>query len=209
MFKRLLTSIERRLEEKGQGTGKVGAFRWLILLGCGGAALMILSSFFSVSPGLPLPEGSEGKEQEAVSPSWGKEDPKGIEEQEKKFEAQLSDVLSKIVGVGEVSVMVTLESTMEQVVEKDRRQSEQVTSENDKRGGTRKIDEQTRDEKVVLHRDEGGEGPIVVKQLKPRVRGVLVVAEGAENMQVKAVIVEAIQRVLDVPVHRISVLPKG
>ena len=47
MLKRLMTQIERKLEEKGEGgAGKVNTFRWLILLGCGGAALMILSSFF-------------------------------------------------------------------------------------------------------------------------------------------------------------------
>lgn len=209
MLKRLMTQIERKLEEKGEGgAGKVNTFRWLILLGCGGAALMILSSFFSIGSGVPTMDPPEG-EKEAVAPGWGKGEPQGIEEQEKMYESQLSDVLSKVVGVGEVSVMVTLESTAEEVVEKDRRETEQVTSENDQRGGTRKIDEKTKDEKVVLHRSDGGEGPIVIKKLKPRVRGVLVVAEGAENMQVKAIIIESVQRALDVPVHRISVQPKG
>jgi stage III sporulation protein AG len=30
-----------------------------------------------------------------------------------------------------------------------------------------------------------------------------------ENLKVKAIVIEAVQRTLDVPVHRISVLPKG
>ncbi|MFS8513242.1 MAG: stage III sporulation protein AG, partial [Planifilum fulgidum] len=41
------------------------------------------------------------------------------------------------------------------------------------------------------------------------VRGVLIVAEGAEDLKRKALIIEAVQRVLDVPVHRISVMPRG
>jgi stage III sporulation protein AG len=38
---------------------------------------------------------------------------------------------------------------------------------------------------------------------------VLIVAKGAENLQVKAAIIEAVQRVLDVPIYKIAVLPKG
>lgn len=44
--------------------------------------------------------------------------------------------------------------------------------------------------------------------MKPRVRGVLVVAKGADNIQVKAWITEAVQKVLDVPAYKISILPK-
>lgn len=60
-----------------------------------------------------------------------------------------------------------------------------------------------------MRRNGDGEQPIVLKKLKPQVRGVLVVAKGAENLKVKAAMIEAIQRVLDVPMHRISVMPKG
>ena len=52
------------------------------------------------------------------------------------------------------------------------------------------------------------EVPIVVETKKPAIRGVLVVAKGADNIQVKKWIVEAVTRSLDVPSHRVSVLPK-
>ncbi|MFP3489056.1 stage III sporulation protein AG, partial [Staphylococcus sp. SIMBA_130] len=53
-----------------------------------------------------------------------------------------------------------------------------------------------------------GQGPIVVSTKKPVVRGVVVVAVGAENMEVKKMIVDAVTRLLDVKSHRVMVLPK-
>jgi stage III sporulation protein AG len=48
----------------------------------------------------------------------------------------------------------------------------------------------------------------VVEYQKPAIRGVLVVAKGAENIQVKKWIIEAVTRSLDVPSHRVAVMPK-
>lgn len=50
--------------------------------------------------------------------------------------------------------------------------------------------------------------PLVVETMKPKIRGVLVVAEGAENIEVKKWIIEAVTRVLDVPSYRVAVMPK-
>jgi len=132
-----------------------------------------------------------------------------IPEYEEELENELKEMLSKIKGVGEVSVMINLDSTAEAVVEKNVQTQESTTDEKDSEGGNRQIKDQQRDEQVVILRKGDHEQPIVVKTNKPRVRGVLVVAPGAENMQVKAWISEAVQRVLDVPAHRVSVLPKN
>ena len=106
-------------------------------------------------------------------------------------------------------VIVNLDSTEEEVVQTDERESEQVTTERDKNGGNRSITQNTIDRKTAYYRGENGEVPVIVKRLKPKVRGVLVVARGVENLKVKALVIEAIQRTLDVPLHRISVLPRG
>lgn len=132
-----------------------------------------------------------------------------MQQYEREVEQQLSEVLGKIVGVDDVSVIVNLDSTEEEVVQIDERQSEQVTTERDKTGGNRSITQNTRDRKTAYYRNDDGERPVVVKKLKPKVRGVLVVARGVENLQVKAIVIEAVQRTLDIPMHRISVLPKG
>ncbi|GGA39746.1 stage III sporulation protein AG [Kroppenstedtia guangzhouensis] len=209
MLKQLLDRVEKSLGDGGDGSKRVNAFRWLIIVGCFGVALMILSSFFSVHEevGLPETQNQVKKEESAV---WNKKDENmTIKDYESLYEARLTEVLSKIVGVDDVEVMVNLDSSEETVVEKDIRRSNQVTDEQDQKGGTRKSNQENSDEKVVLQRKGDGEQPIVLKKLKPQVRGVLVVAKGAENLKVKAAMIEAIQRVLDVPMHRISVMPKG
>jgi len=184
-------------------------FGFLLILGGVGVAVMLFSSFiqpkkteWSMEPTSPSPMGENNQMKTDTKMSQ-------IEQYEQRYEEQLSDVLSKIVGVDDVSVIVNLESTEEEVVQLDVRESEQVTTEKDKNGGNRSITQNTLDKKTAYYRGEGGEQPIVVKKMKPRVRGVLVVARGVENLQVKAIVMEAIQRTLEVPYHRISVLPKG
>ncbi|MNC72064.1 hypothetical protein D3C75_1230700 [compost metagenome] len=54
----------------------------------------------------------------------------------------------------------------------------------------------------------GDDTPLVVKTTKPKIRGVVVVAKGAENATVKKLISDAVERGLDVPAHRISVVPR-
>ncbi|SMO40024.1 stage III sporulation protein AG [Melghirimyces algeriensis] len=211
MLKRILDRLEKSLGGETQGNKKVNTFRWLIVIGCFGVALMILSSFFSVSQEMVPPEvGNSQEREEESTPAWKSKNKKmTMKEYEEMYEAQLSDVLGNMVGVEDVSVMVNLESSEEQVLEKDIKKSEKITDEKDLKGGTRKIHEDNKDEKVVLYRNGDSEQPIVIKKVKPQVRGVLVVAEGVENLKVKAAMVEAIQRLMDVPVHRISVMPRG
>jgi len=209
VFKGLFDRLEKMWGGGEQGAKRVNTFRWLILIGCLGAALMILSSFFSVNGKCRGDSSSADLKGDSVpAAAFGNKD-MTMQDYEEMYESQLRDVLGKIVGVENVSVMVNLESSEETVVEKDRRETEQVTEESDKKGGTRKINEHTVEDKVVLYRTDEGEKPIVVKRIKPRVRGVLIVAEGAEDLKRKALIIEAVQRVLDVPVHRISVMPRG
>lgn len=130
-----------------------------------------------------------------------------MEEYEAMYEKQLKDVLQSIDGVGQVSVMVNIDSTEEIVVEKNRNKHSQVTKEADK-GATREINDESSQEQVVITRKDKDEQPVVLKTVKPRVRGVVVVASGAQNLQVKAWILEAVQKVLAVPSYKISILPK-
>lgn len=195
-------------QSKKTSKEKLSFFHWILIIACIGLAAMILQNYFSLkeevsstlSPAL-------AKEPQEVFGS-ARSSPKSMDEYEEFYENQLVDILSKIVGVGEVSVMVNLESTEKVVVEKNIRTQQSQTNEKDREGGSRNIEDHMKDEQVVILRNGNGEEPIIVMTEKPSVRGVLVVAEGANNIQVKTWIAEAVQRVLDVPLHRISVLPK-
>ncbi|MCS1350777.1 stage III sporulation protein AG [Mechercharimyces sp. CAU 1602] len=208
MLKRLLDRVEDKW-----GTGRIQAIRWILLVGCVGLAVMIVADFFQMeTDGLPPPAAEEPSEKNEYAAMGGKRsasDDMSIQEYEEMYEDEMTKLLEGIVGVEEVSVMINLDASMETVIEKDRRKQERITDETDQRGGSRKIHEETEDEKVVIYKNGETEAPLVIKKVKPNVRGVLVVARGAENLKVKAAIIEAIERSLDVPAHRISVMPKG
>jgi stage III sporulation protein AG len=60
---------------------------------------------------------------------------------------------------------------------------------------------------VIIQEGEK-EVPIVLETKKPEIRGVLIVAKGADNIQIEKWIKESVTRLLDVPSHRVSVMPK-
>lgn len=202
MFKKWLDSIEEKLggEEK-----KKNQLRWILLLGAIGVGAILFSNFFAPSspntttPSPPSVTGNSPINDQSMT----------MADYEHNYEQQLSLILGQIAGVSDVSVVVNLDSTAEEVVQMDVRDSEQVTTEVDKTGGNRSISQNSTDKKTAYYRTNDGEQPVIVKELKPRVRGVLVVAHGVDNLEVKAAVIEAIERTLEVPAYRISVLPKG
>ncbi len=129
--------------------------------------------------------------------------------EDEKDVRELRAMLEQIRGVGTVSLFLTYESMgrFEPVTDGD--ETVRRTVEEDGSGGSREILEETRRETYVILRDlQGKENPLIVEERKPRFRGVLVVAEGAEDPAVKAMLVEALRAVLDLPAHRITVLPR-
>lgn len=203
MFKNFLSKISESFKKDEKSKKKLP---WILALGFLGIILLVVPSFrvkkeVEQEP-LPLHPTNQNVSEPKLS------DEASMQDYENKYEIELATVLSRIVGVDDVSVLVNLDSSEEEVFATDVRETEQVTNEADKRGGNRSISQNSNDKKTAYYRTENGDKPVVVKKLKPRVRGVLVVARGVENLQVKAIVIEAIQRTLDVPMHRISVLPR-
>lgn len=127
------------------------------------------------------------------------------EDYEETLEKKLETMLSKMEGVGAVNVMITTVSNEEKVLAQDVTTSTQTTKEQDQSGGTRDTDNASTNTQVVL---QNGNTPYVVKQYAPDIKGVFVVAEGAGDAAIKNQIIEAVSKVLDVPVHKISVEKK-
>jgi stage III sporulation protein AG len=132
-----------------------------------------------------------------------------VSELEESYEQDLKEMLDNIQGVSDVEVMVNLDSTNVKVYEKNLIKGQQVTDESDKNGGIRKVEDQTEETQVVLVRQGDQEVPLLVQTEKPKVRGVFVVAKGVDHAAVKMWVIEAVAKVLDVPTHKVSVLPKN
>ncbi|WP_339292943.1 stage III sporulation protein AG [Paenibacillus sp. FSL W8-0187] len=207
-----LKRLEQWLGGGAGGARKMQTFRWLIILGLIGVAIMLFNSFVNVKK---LDHENIGREPPpetaAVSTTQGGTSTSGrgeFESIEQDFEMRTKTMLEQIVGVGSVDVMVTVESTEELVVQRDMKDTQELTEETDANGGKRHVTSYQRDGQIVTYESSGEETPIVTKKIKPQVRGVLVVAKGAENDVVKSLIVDAIQRGLNVPSYRISVVPR-
>lgn len=203
------SKLKEKWGHREEGGKRVNTLQKLLVLGGIGAAIMMFSSIDTVMRVTEPPqEPASSPNEQAVFSSKAKSGDLSITDYEELYESQLKGILEEVVGVGEVSVMVNLDSGEEVVVEKDINVRNSQTKEVDKDKATRDITDSSRDERVVLVNGGQGDQPIVVKTLKPRVRGVLVVAKGAESVKVKALITDAIQKALHVEPHKISILPK-
>jgi stage III sporulation protein AG len=120
------------------------------------------------------------------------------------IEAQLAYTLSKIEGAGDVEVMITYESTSEIVpaISVDKQTS--TTTDTSDSGSSTTSTENTQSE-VVTVGSSSGNSALVLKEISPKIRGVIVVAEGADNITVKLSLLNAVQTLLNVSPRQVDV----
>ncbi|MEH6936297.1 stage III sporulation protein AG [Bacillus sp. JJ664] len=190
----------------------------LALLGLG-VCWMIASSLFANSTGKtnsmlsPIStetSGSPKNNDEAVETLklGGEKSSGSINDFENKYEQQLTETLNQMAGVSKVTVEVNVDGSEKNVYQFNRNDRTQQTEEIDKQGGKRNIIDESHDTQVVIINDGEKEIPVIVQTEMPNIKGVLIIAKGAENLAVKNMIREAVTRLLDVPSHRVAVLPK-
>jgi stage III sporulation protein AG len=189
---------------------KLSKFHYSLLILTAGILLMLLSNLFfrENQSSTSLPVINQTQEEQPVFRQSKKEKNESIAEYEDRYENQLKEALEQIVGLDQVSVVVNVDATEAKVYEKNITSQSQITDETDREGGKRNVEDKSMDEQVVIVRKGDQETPIIVKTKKPEIRGVLVVAKGADNIHLKNMIVEAVTKVLGVPSHRVAVLPK-
>lgn len=122
------------------------------------------------------------------------------------MEKKVSSILSEVEGAGKVEVMLTLEASIEKVVEKDTPINRANTSEDDGEGGTRMINSVDMGEETVYSKDGNVSEPFIVKTISPRLKGVLVLAEGAGVGETTRNLSEAVQVLFGIEANRIKVI---
>ncbi|WP_226582926.1 stage III sporulation protein AG [Halobacillus litoralis] len=194
----------------GKEGRKLNKPKYIIGLGIIGVLIILTSNWFQPdsSPSAPLAESGAESQETPSAAAQVSEKTDSISQLEEEYEKQLKPLLENIQGVSAVDIMINLSSTHKKVYDKNLIISKQTTQENDKNGGEREIEDYSREQQLVLVRQGDREVPLLTQTSKPEVSGVFVTAEGVDQMQVKSWVVEAVSRVLDVPSHRISVLPK-
>ena len=163
---------------------------------------------------ISIPVKSPEKEQKVTGAEDSVEIPVEITEEEYEkwysyaayLEEELEEILSTVKGVGEVSVMITLETSEEVVTQKDESVVINETEEKDAQGGTRTVLGTDRKEETIYQRVEGEEKPYITKTKLPQIEGVLVVAKGAGNAEVRKRITEIAEALFAVEAHKITLV---
>ena len=150
----------------------------IILLGCFGMILILLSEFIS-----DVPKEETKESYASLFNSKEKED---------ELESRLSEAISKIKGAGKTEVMITIESSKELFFEKN---SEESKNENES---------EINNELVILN-GEKEDTPVLFKTNEEKIRGVLVICEGGGNPVVCEKIIKSVCALLDIPSTKVSV----
>ncbi len=130
-----------------------------------------------------------------------------IENNDNTYEAQLEkrieDILSQVQGVGNVDVMITLENGKEIVTKDDSLKENSTTNEEALNGDKRQIvSDKEQSSTVKISGDE----PLILKEISPKISGVLIVAQGGGNVEIKNMLIKATNALLGVEMHKIEVL---
>ena len=165
-----------------------------------GIAMLVSSNMFleDNKKGVETSESFEKIERDVVEASISFE---------KQLEKRLEEALSMVDGVGNVKVLITLVNGREIVVAQNRVHNESSTREVDSAGGNREIvDIRQEESKIIINGRTGREEPLVLKEIEPKVEGVVIVAEGGGEVSVRDALIRAAQAVLGVEVHKVQVL---
>lgn len=79
------------------------------------------------------------------------------------------------------------------------------TSENDSAGGTRTVEETGTNKEVIFTEKNGTSVPATQTIINPKVEGVIVTAEGANDANVKTDIISAVVAVTGAQAHKVQV----
>lgn len=141
---------------------------------------------------------------------------------EMMLEDRVKEVLKRVEGVGTVDVLIVLKSSEERIYRTDGKTSRSTTKELDSSGGSREISEQEEERTTVLSAGGSfsggmggsggsgaeGSGPLLEKEMRPEISGIVISAQGGGSPAIKAEITEAMEALFDLPAHKIKVLKR-
>ena len=122
-----------------------------------------------------------------------------VKEYEEKMEKKLEQTLSLISGIGACKVMVTVDSGEESVYSSD--------TETDSQSGENNSSSSQKSSYVIV--DDGGQKPLLEKEIEPKIRGVIVVCEGADDVYVRQAVMDSLKAGLGISSANVSVVKGG
>lgn len=184
-------------------TKRAGYWIKVSLFGLAGVILLVSGS---LGEGARRPAAPTSAPNEVSS---GPPEPSAIQREEKDLAEHLRAVLQEVEGAGAVEVTVRLAGSTRQEYAVNTTAGRRVTEEEDKAGASHVVTEDNTNNQVVVVREGQREEAVVTREEAPELLGVLVVADGAADPQVRLKLFHAVEVALGVPAHRILVLPRS
>ncbi len=171
----------------------------LVWLGILGVILLISGGLLDSQP---------NKSKVETPAEVAKSAPAQVRNYEEALEAKLANLLSQVKGAGAVAVNITLENGGTQEPARNITKESKTIQEKDTGGGIRTTTEIKETEQILLSKENGVDHPVMLRELKPVIKGVLVIAEGAYDSTVKANLTRAVEAGLGIPAYKITVIPQ-
>lgn len=168
----------------------------LIAMNVVGSSSMLNSKITSISNNNTKTEENSDKSNEQVMTS---------DEYEAKQKTDLINILKKMNGIGDVDVMITFENGEEKVPAYDKTEQKATTEETDTQGGKRVNNQNNDNSKVVMTQNNGKNEPFILTTYKPKIVGIVIVAEGAENSKTKYEIEQAVSKLYNLSLDKVNV----
>lgn len=125
--------------------------------------------------------------------------------QEQNLSQKLESILSKIQGVGDVNVFINYSESSEVVAMYNENSKSSTTEETDVSGGVRKVQETDSQKDIIYQENEGVKTPMTKKVVEPKIEGAIITAKGANNIDIKTNIIQAVEAVTGLATHKIQV----
>jgi len=110
-----------------------------------------------------------------------------------EMEERLEEIFSAVEGAGKVKVMVTLKSGSEVTIAKEEKRKESSEA----------IEVETK--VVLLSQGSSNQKPLILKENYPEIEGIVIVAEGGDDIFVKDALNRGAQALLNVPAHKVEI----
>lgn len=123
-------------------------------------------------------------------------------------EARLSAILSNMEGAGKVDVMITYETGPALVPAMDRNEMRTTSTEQDGESTSQTQQTDIQERPMTVDGPDGSE-PMVLYQETPEIKGVIVIAEGAGDIEVYMNLERAVMTILNVKADQVEVFSRG
>lgn len=116
------------------------------------------------------------------------------------LEVKLEGVLGEIQGAGRVRVMITYDGSVEYVTANTTNTNTNTSVDNNRTTNTTS----TTISPIIVN-NSGSSGPVIIKEIEPNIKGVIVVAEGADNIMVRLELMRAVMVALNIGAEDIEI----